>query len=212
MSLSTGVSSKRAHASRSAIERAEDRAPRAARPTLVGRVLHACGAGPVLWTRHALVRNVSRRARCSDAGAGDRSGLSSRTRSRSTSPARRACSSAAACGRGRAPRLEQTLERFRVAEIPRLGQRPIERRDVLDDVVSGPPSQAGRREIEMRRPQQRDRRHAREVGADARQHEIERGRVRLGGKRQRIEHLTRRSPPSASPRAPRRHTAADAGR
>ena len=40
---------------------------------------------------------------------------------------------AAACGRSLAPRLEQSLERVRVAEIPGFGQCPVECRDILDD-------------------------------------------------------------------------------
>ena len=100
-------------------ERAEDR--RACARATVNRPVRR-----VSW----VVRNVKRCARCADAGAGDRSGLSSPTRPRSTSPARSACSARPrVAGRG-APRLEQAVQRVRVAEIPGFGQGAIERGNI----------------------------------------------------------------------------------
>ena len=114
-------------------ERPEDRAARAARATVDS-------PGRVLLFGLVVRRQESQKTReMLGAGAGDRSGISSRTRSRRTSPARSAAPRPAyrprlprRAWRSGAPRLEQPIERLGVAEISGLGERAIERRNVID--------------------------------------------------------------------------------
>ena len=87
----------------------------------------------------------------------------------------------------RRPALDQRLQRRQMAEISVLRQPAVERRHVGGRQRLA----AGSGKAEMRRPEQRNRRAARESGADGGADQVERGRPRLSGERQSVEHLAR---------------------
>ena len=83
------------------------------------------------------------------------------------------------------PFVRELLETVQAAEIARVGEREIERREHAAsqlDTLGDP---------KMRRPQQRQDDRAGEVGCDGFERDIEGGRIRLGRQRQRVQRFER---------------------